>query len=52
MILKKVEYFTSSMKKMALSPEAEHRIEAFLEELIYINPHSEFTVGEKERERE
>lgn len=47
MITKKIETFTEDMKKMTLSQQVELRIEAFLEELIYINPYSEFQIAEQ-----
>lgn len=46
-IAKKVEDFTNDLKKMTISQQAENRIEAFLEELLYINPYSEFQIIEQ-----
>ena len=40
MIMKKIDYFTADMKRISISQEAELRVEAFLEELVYINPQS------------
>jgi hypothetical protein len=43
-VARKIESFTIDVKKMAMSVELEQRIETFLEELIYLNPHSEYKV--------
>jgi hypothetical protein len=51
MIAKKIDFFTADMKRMAISQEAEQRIETFLEELIYINPYSEFQIEQAKQEK-
>jgi hypothetical protein len=43
-MIRKIDYFTNDLKKLSMSSDVEERVESFLEELLYLNPYSEFHV--------
>ena len=51
-IVKKVEHFTNDLRRLAMSADVEQRVETFLEELLYLNPYSEFHVLEEAKAEE
>ena len=51
-IVKKIEYFTNDLKRLSMSVDVEQRVESFLEELLYLNPYSEFHILDETKQEE